>query len=197
MKKIIGIFFVIVLALNFTTVSYAASPYIESVKINADDTITMYVGEEITLEAEAEPQGWSHAYMAWGFDVKDIVAVIADDGTTAFEPPVSTATIVALKEGTVVVTVYADLWISPSKDEWTECDSITINVLPNENVLGDANGDGEISVKDVALLRRYVSRSYGDTINEQLADVNKDNAVDVKDVVIIRRYLAGGYGVEL
>lgn len=195
MKKIVGLFLAMMLAFNRITVTYAEPPYIENVKINAGETITMYVGDEITLEAEAEPEGWSHAYMVWDSDAEDVVIVNSDDGSTAFEPPVSSATIRALKEGTAVVTVYANLWIYPSK-EWSEHDSVTINVIPDCS-LGDANGDSAIDVKDVISVRQHLAEGYDVTVFEPLADVNKDNTLDVRDIVLLRRYIAGGYGIEL
>ena len=63
--------------------------------------------------------------------------------------------------------------------------------------LGDANGDGEITVKDVVPIRRTIAGGYTVTMNAEAADVNGDGQVTVKDVVPIRRFIAGGYGVEL
>ena len=63
--------------------------------------------------------------------------------------------------------------------------------------LGDANGDGEITVKDVVPIRRTIAGGYTVTMNADAADVNGDGQVTVKDVVPIRRFIAGGYGVEL
>ena len=51
----------------------------------------MYVGDEMTLEAIAEPHGFSYAYMVWDFDSDDVIRVDGDNGTTKFEPPVSSA----------------------------------------------------------------------------------------------------------
>lgn len=197
MKKIISIFLVIFLTFNFTSVAFAIEPpVVECVEINADEIITMYVGEEITLEAEAEPLGFSYVYMVWDSDDENIITVDGDDGTTKLEPPVSSAKVTAVGVGTAVITVYADLGPNPYKDEWTEHDSITINVISN-HALGDANGDGEITVRDVVPIRRFVAGGYNVTMNESVADVDGDGEVTVRDVVPIRRYVAGGYGVEL
>ena len=62
---------------------------------------------------------------------------------------------------------------------------------------GDANGDNEIDLKDVVLIRRLLSGGWDVKINESNADVNQDGYVDLKDVVIIRRYLSGGWNVTL
>ena len=60
---------------------------------------------------------------------------------------------------------------------------------------GDANGDGEISLKDLVLIRRYIA-DYNEETGESsiaagaAADANGDGAVTTKDLVILRRYLA-------
>ena len=60
---------------------------------------------------------------------------------------------------------------------------------------GDANGDGEITTKDVTLIRRYLA-NYDDETGlssveiAPVADVNGDGEITTKDVVLLRRYLA-------
>ena len=66
-----------------------------------------------------------------------------------------------------------------------------------ERLAGDANKDGQISLKDVVLIKRWLSSEWDISINQSNADVNLDGAVNLKDVVLIRRYLVGGWGVEL
>lgn len=147
MKKIISIFLMILFVSNFNGVTYAIMPgYVQSIEINSDEIITMYVGDEITLEATAEPQGFSYVYMVWSSDNENVVKINGDDGTTQFDPPTSMATIVALTEGTAVITVYADLEPNPYKEEWTEHDYITINVIP-ENT---SSSGGSMSVSGIS-----------------------------------------------
>lgn len=67
-----------------------------------------------------------------------------------------------------------------------------INYIP-----GDVNSDGEVSGKDVTLIRRYNAGGYDISINEAAADVNDDGDISGKDVTLVRRYNAGGYDVEL
>ena len=61
----------------------------------------------------------------------------------------------------------------------------------------DVNGDGEITTKDVTILRRYLAGGWDVTINEANSDINGDGEVTTKDVTLLRRHLAGGWGVEL
>jgi len=61
-------------------------------------------------------------------------------------------------------------------------------------VYGDANGDNKIDIKDVVLLRKYITNFDYDTntssVNVELgADANGDGKIDIKDVVILRKYI--------
>jgi hypothetical protein len=64
---------------------------------------------------------------------------------------------------------------------------------PNEDadiIYGDVNGDGEITLMDSALIRRYLA-GWSVTIDEVAADVDGDGKVSLMDSALIRRYLAG------
>ena len=107
---------------------------------------------------------------------------------------------IKVPEATTDMTLY----ISTSK-AGASLVSVPMNYAVNATVageapsyrLGDANGDGEITVKDVVPIRRTIAGGYSVTMNAEAADVNGDGQVTVKDVVPIRRFIAGGYGVEL
>ena len=101
-----------------------------------------------------------------------------------------------------------DVYFGGSRKDWTaieieegnEClKNATIHFaeVDLEYITGDANDDGEINVKDVISIRRFITGSYGTEIHNEAADANKDGEVNVKDVITIRRYISGGYGVEL
>ncbi len=62
---------------------------------------------------------------------------------------------------------------------------------------GDADGDNDITPKDVTMLRRHLAGGWIVTIIEANADVDGDGDITPKDVTILRRYLAGGWGVTL
>ena len=64
-------------------------------------------------------------------------------------------------------------------------------------VLGDADGDGDIGLKDVVQITRYLAGGWDVTVDLVAADVNKDGEANLKDAVLLRRYLAGGWGVQL
>ena len=69
---------------------------------------------------------------------------------------------------------------------------------PTEQVKkGDVDNDGEITLKDVVIIRRFVIGGWDIEIKTESADINDDNIVDLKDVVLLRRYIVGGWEIEL
>lgn len=62
---------------------------------------------------------------------------------------------------------------------------------------GDADGNGEVDLKDVVLLTRALAGGWNACVCTANMDVNADGIVNLKDVVLIRRYLAGGWNVCL
>ena len=57
-------------------------------------------------------------------------------------------------------------------------------------IYGDANGDGELNMKDVLTIRQYVA-GLTSAIDRTAADLNRDGCVDMKDVLGMRRCIAG------
>ena len=74
----------------------------------------------------------------------------------------------------------------PSETEPSETKPSTPVVL----LYGDANGDGEINMKDVLTLRKKLAGMEVE-INMTLADANGDDEINMKDVLALRKYLAG------
>lgn len=61
-------------------------------------------------------------------------------------------------------------------------------------VPSDLNGDGVVTMMDLALMRRYMAGGYDDVILvPEAADANLDGEVNMADLTIIRQYLVGGY----
>jgi|GEM_PF-2534333 len=92
------------------------------------------------------------------------------------------------------------------KDEWTNRASLLNSAFrnaklvysdgeepePDPSLPGDVNGDGDITMKDVLKIRRFIAGLDDLSPEEQaIADVNGDGDVTMKDVLKIRRYIAG------
>ena len=59
-------------------------------------------------------------------------------------------------------------------------------------LLGDANGDGIVSIKDVTTIQNHVALvKVLDETHQIASDVNRDGIVDVKDATILQMYIAG------
>ncbi|MBQ2730371.1 MAG: hypothetical protein IJF69_06305 [Clostridia bacterium] len=58
-------------------------------------------------------------------------------------------------------------------------------------VLGDVDGDGELTANDALMMRKYLAGviSADDFINAKLADMNADGALNAKDQLLIRKAL--------
>ena len=55
-------------------------------------------------------------------------------------------------------------------------------------IYGDLDNDGDVTMKDVLILRKYIAGLTGG-VNEDAADVNADASVDMKDVLLIRKFV--------
>jgi hypothetical protein len=91
-------------------------------------------------------------------------------------------------------TTKLDLNINSLVNEKLETLKYTIgnaNVsIKSAYILGDANRDGKVNIKDSALVRRYAAGWKVD-IDEDASDVNGDGKINIKDSALIRRYAAG------
>lgn len=64
--------------------------------------------------------------------------------------------------------------------------------LPDEGMLGDVDGDGEITVFDASLIQQYIAQMIAeDQLNMKAADVDGDGTVTIYDASLIQRYLSG------
>ncbi len=70
---------------------------------------------------------------------------------------------------------------------------VTGKAIGSEDILlGDADQDGKITVKDATIIQKFVADlcDLGDAASAQ-ADVNKDKVVNVKDATQIQKFIAG------
>ena len=78
-----------------------------------------------------------------------------------------------------------------------ECGDIReVPEKPVDDVIyGDANGDGEVSTLDVALLQQYIA-GWDVTLDENSADANGDGEISTLDIALLQQFIAG-WDVEL
>lgn len=134
-KKIILFVIIWCVTLNSIGISYALSPpNVDGVEISGEDSIELQVGDTITLEATAIPNGVDYAYMTWITDVDGIVEINGEYDKRLL-PPVGTVDITALSAGVVEVIVCANLEATAPEVGIDECsdatDRITITVYEN------------------------------------------------------------------
>ena len=61
-----------------------------------------------------------------------------------------------------------------------------------EGLLGDANLDEKVNIKDVTLIQKYVANILDfDEVQLSLSDTNKDEKVNIKDATAIQKFIAG------
>lgn len=79
-------------------------------------------------------------------------------------------------------------------DSYDEAFNVTFNFEPNkETLLGDVNGDGEITIVDSTILQKYiVGQTTLDDETLNVADVNKDGAITVVDATLIQKFVVKG-----
>ncbi len=65
-----------------------------------------------------------------------------------------------------------------------------IPALGADENYGDADGDGEVTTKDLAVMKLFLVGGGTGGLSE-LADVNRDGAVDTKDLATLKLFLAG------
>ena len=76
---------------------------------------------------------------------------------------------------------------TPSTEVTEGTDSIV-----EEGLLGDANLDGKVNIKDVTLIQKYVANILDfDEVQLTLSDTNKDEKVNIKDATAIQKFIAG------
>jgi len=95
----------------------------------------------------------------------------------------------ALGDTTISVTYEPkDVFNSAYENIPFETEDGTIQLF--EAVAGDADCDGELSVKDMAVMMQHLN-GWDVEVDNTVLDVNRDNKVNNRDYVLIQRYLNG------
>jgi len=95
------------------------------------------------------------------------------------------------------------VWLQRNNDlyshEATRPQSFTLRVWDGR-VVGDVNGNGEVTAVDALLLAQFLGKHpgviVGDNFNIDLADIDGDGRVTLRDLAILQRYLARWEGYD-
>ncbi|HBE15328.1 MAG TPA: hypothetical protein DCY72_03660 [Ruminococcaceae bacterium] len=141
-------------------------------------------------------------------DETGVTTAVARDGDSGY--PVVTGDgqinfVVVLKDGYTLDSVTASGAYKNVKTTGVEntyrvtkvSGAVTISVTTTKSetsgyILGDADGDGNVTARDTAWIQRaLVGISVPDSFSETAADVDGDGHMTVRDVSYIQRYLVG------
>ena len=70
-------------------------------------------------------------------------------------------------------------------------DSLVINIMDEESLLGDVNHDGSVNVNDIMMIVNYILGLAVIDFDEEMADVNHDGSINVIDVMEVVQIILG------
>lgn len=89
--------------------------------------------------------------------------------------------------GTYTVSSNSQAEYTSNSVEITAADVSTVDI--ETALLGDADNDGKVTIKDSFTLRQYIMGNIGeDGINKMASNVTGENSLSLKDVIFIRRF---------
>ena len=141
-----------------------------------------YVGDcLVRVQPTTEPATEEHTTL------EPVTSAPSTEETEATEPTTeeTEATEPTTEEpATLEPTTLEPTTLEPSTDE------PTTEPVP-EPVIGDLNGDGKVTIKDITILQRFLAE-FDEFTDEQykLADMNRDGKVNVRDVTAMQRIVA-------
>ncbi|WP_405343871.1 dockerin type I domain-containing protein, partial [Ruminococcus sp.] len=153
------------------------APYYVSVKDKDSDTeldsvITLHEGESIAMSGSYEPS----THFRDGkvvYSVEDTTVATVDEN----------GVLTAVSEGSTIL--YASVDIYDAVREY----SVMVSPV-SEYILGDTDGDGNVTIVDATLIQRYDAQMI--TLSKSAlkrSDVDRDDDVNIIDVTFIQRWL--------
>ena len=123
------------------------------------------------------------------YDGKDIIISI---NTAEFVNELGYS--ITVEDGVIVID------LAGNEKQWNNIDIavdndvlLTVDISFEEllKLIGDVDGDGEIAVKDVFVMRRYLAgKIIVENINIEFADAFEDGRINAKDLLVIKKILA-------
>lgn len=117
----------------------------------------------------------------------DVNVIIPTEAPTTTSVPNTTVT---------AVNTESDNTTTPDETETASTD-INIATNPTEiieefiGIIGDANVDGKVSIKDATLIQKHIANiDTGMELNFDITDCTKDGKVNIKDATLIQKFLA-------
>lgn len=179
------------------TISLKNNPGINSVRIavgydtNAM-TLTAIKDAGLLGELSNDPSQMSKSpyTIVWEGDKFD--KNFTDNGTIA---TLTFAVKEGVSEGTYPITISYDedkYDIMDVNMEIVHLDVVNGGVAVKNVIIGDADGDGEVTPRDRVILSRYLSNwgGYAEKINLAAADTDDDGVITTRDRVVLSRYLS-------
>ncbi len=159
---------------------------------------TEYVFFLDCCEYNMDAAGYVSSYQLTISDCTTEVAVYQEQSIVIIDPNFSTdirstiyqynVTMQERETGGVIATIPVQT-VSGSTQTYTN--NVTLYYL--STLMGDVDGNGEVSVEDAVLVLTYYARrsaSLAAEIDEEIADVNQDGAISIEDAVGILTYYA-------
>ena len=151
----------------------------------------LMAGEDVTFYARTDYE--KIAYMRTYYDIviKDSsgkvcheASVKPSDGSTNFGYSIIYYNWTPAKKGDYTITI-------SDTDNSGEYAERTISFTVGDKIYGDANGDGEVNVKDATALQKSLAGvEYEGAFRRDLADCDVNDVISVKDATCIRKFLA-------
>lgn len=88
----------------------------------------------------------------------------------------------------MVKAIYTD----GTESIWSNIQNVTLTGNGDEPLIGDVNGDGEISIADVTALIDYILGHENAVVSQEAADVNNDGEISIADVTRIIDIMVNG-----
>ncbi len=136
-------------------------------------TSTMEIGKTLTLTATVSPSNATNKNVTWKSDNTAVATVV-------------NGVVTAKSEGTANITV--------TTEDGKKTAVCAVTVHKNDavsNIVGDINGDGQVTTDDLVMLRKYIA---GITSDINIGNANTDTSSDgitTDDLVMLRKAIAG------
>ena len=84
------------------------------------------------------------------------------------------------------------IYVDGTQSDWSNIEYVRLTGSGDEPLIGDVNGDGEVSITDVTALIDYLLSSTAAQLDMDTADVNHDGEITIGDVTALIDLLLSG-----